>query len=752
MRAVTLWMAIGFALSAAACSRWEPSGGDQGQVGGRLTADAIKTPSAVYELGAFRVRWEAEQGGRLVIAHASEPERALWASLPGRGFLAAGIGREEVREERASFFFDERREVVCDRQEIGTIGGIGEATLRIAGTLSGGGEGPIGYAMWLRETAPGHLQMRTQLYDDRFNRTYLTYASEEGEHFFGFGEQFSAFDMKGRRVPIWNQEQGIGRGAQPITWGANRSAKAGGDWHTTYAAVPQYLTSRNRGFFLENYERSTFDLTKPDRVQVEVWSGRATGRVLYGASPLNLIQAYTQYSGRMRALPEWATKGAIVGMQGGTTKVLEALGELQKRKTPIGAVWLQDWVGQRRTTFGKQLWWNWELDGERYPEWNAFVYGLDEQGIALMTYVNPFLADVTEKGDARRNLFREAEEQEFLVKRPDGGTYLIQNTSFSAGLVDLTNPRAWEWMKKVIRDEVIAVGARGWMADFGEALPYDAALYSGEPAGQVHNAYAELWAKLNREVIEETGSGADFMFFTRSGYTRSPQYSTLFWLGDQLVSWDRHDGIKTAVTGLLSSGVSGYAFNHSDIGGYTTITNPLKDYHRSEELLMRWMDLSAFNVVYRTHEGNDPEANAQFYTNEATLDHFARMAKVYQAWGFYRKRLVQTAAKTGAPVVRHLWLEFPDDENVLELTHEQFMVGSEFMVAPVLDAGKKTVEAYLPKGRWVHVWSGETYGSTEAGTTVTVPAPLGEPGVFYRTGSEVGERFMKNLRTWELVL
>jgi hypothetical protein len=72
------------------------------------------------------------------------------------------------------------------------------------------------------------------------------------------------------------------------------------------------------------------------------------------------------------------------------------------------------------------------------------------------------------------------------------------------------------------------------------------------------------------------------------------------------VSWDHHDGIKTAVTGMLSSGISGFAFQHSDAGGYTTLSHPLLAHHRSRELLLRWAELGAWNVVFRTREGNRP--------------------------------------------------------------------------------------------------------------------------------------------------
>ncbi|MDQ3795477.1 MAG: alpha-glucosidase, partial [Actinomycetota bacterium] len=96
-------------------------------------------------------------------------------------------------------------------------------------------------------------------------------------------------------------------------------------------------------------------------------------------------------------------------------------------------------------------------------------------------------------------------------------------------------------------------------------------------------------------------------------------------------------------------------------------------------------------------------------------------------------------------VVRHPFVRYPHDPEVYGLD-EQFMVGSEFMVAPVLDPGEKTVEIYLPAGRWVHVWSGREYGSPERGVYETVDAPIGEPAVFYREGSEAGRRFQEELQ------
>jgi alpha-glucosidase (family GH31 glycosyl hydrolase) len=362
-----------------------------------------------------------------------------------------------------------------------------------------------------------------------------------------------------------------------------------------------------------------------------------------------------------------------------------------------------------------------------------------------MTYVNPFLCDdVAQKKTYRRNLFEEAVMNGYLVKNRDGEPYMIRNSDFSAGMVDLTNPEARVWIKDVIKAELIGTGASGWMADYGEGLPYDAVLFSGADPKTYHNRYAEEWARVNREAIDEAGRGDDIVFFNRSGYTRSPRYGTLFWIGDQLVSWDEHDGIKSAVTGLLSSGLSGYSMEHSDIGGYTAIDNPLLRYHRSRELLLRWIELGAFTTVFRTHEGNIPEVNHQFYSDEEALEHFVRFARIYAAWKPYRMTLVREASETGLPVVRHPFIHYPDDPEVLNLKY-QFMVGTELMVAPVLDPGADNVGIYLPAGNWVHLWTGEGHGSTERGVYETVSAPIGEPAVFHKEGSAEGMRFRDEL-------
>lgn len=697
-----------------------------------LPGSAGGLDSVTVAAGSFEIAWQADVR-RLAIRSRG---RDLWSSVPGRAFVAGAIGRGRVAEERGSFFVSDRRVELCTDQTVESLeqeGGTAHGLVVLSGRLhcpdvrSDGV--PYVFRLEASPESPNRLRFVLRLAASELDRAFLTLALDPDERAFGFGVQFSHLDFRGRRVPILVQEQGIGRGVQPVTLGADATAKAGGTWWSTYAPVPHLLTSRPASLALASTELSYFDLRRNDRVQIEVWSSQMEGVFFAGDGPGPLIESYTEWAGRMRPLPGWIHDGAVVGLQGGTAVVREKLARLRAAGTPISAVWLQDWVGRRTTSFGQQLWWNWQLDREHYPGWEELLADLEAEGIRVLTYVNPFLVDVAERdGWTGRNLYREAAAAGYLVLRADGTPYLVQNTDFAAGLLDLAHPDAVAWFQDVLRHEVLGIGASGWMADFAEGLPFDAVLRSGHDAARLHNRWPELWAELNRSVTPD-----DAVFFTRSGFTRSPAHSTLFWLGDQLVSWDEHDGLKTVVTGLVSSGLSGFSLQHADLGGYTTITHPVINVHRDLELLQRWAELSAFTVVYRSHEGNRPDENVQPWSSAESAEHFARFARVHSAWAGERKRLVEEAAIAGLPVVRHPWLCFSDDSASLDLTR-QFMVGCDLVVAPVMDPGAVLVEVHLPPGDWVHVWSGVVY---QGPMDLTADAPLGEPGVFARRGSDM---------------
>ncbi len=657
-------------------------------------------------------------------------------------FIQAASGKEIVTEERGSFFIDDKLDVEYKNQTIDTSFKINKDSIIILGTLKNK-ESTIPYKFCLKIKQNNSLYFTLKVNKRKINRIFITFSSEKEENFYGMGEQFTHLNLNGHYVPSFISEQGIGRGKQPLTFLVNLVAKSGGTEFTTYAAMPFFFSSKKYSVSLENSQYSAFDFRKKDLWQIRCFSKKLKGHIYINDNFKLIITQNAKQNGLMRNLPDWFHKGAIIGIQGGTEKVSEIYDSLKKYNTPVSGLWLQDWVGQRTTSFGKQLWWNWQLDSCHYKNWFDLNKKLKSDSVNTLVYINPFLVDVSDNPNHSKNLFKIAEENNYLVKNSNGETYLIPNTDFSAAIIDLSNPEAIKWFKKIIKQNVITTKAMGWMADFGEALPYDAVLYSSESAAKFHNKYPVEWVKLNRQVIDNLPNGKEYVFFSRAAFSGSSAYSTLFWEGDQLVSWDKNDGIKSAVIGLLSSGLSGMPFNHSDIGGYTGINNPLAKNIRSKELLWRWIELNAFSPVFRTHQGNLPDKNYQIYDDAETMRHFSKYANIFASLFNYRKKLFKQAANTGMPVVRPMFLEFSDDDICYKIEYEQFMFGSDFLIAPILDKNKRNKKVYLPKGIWINLWNGKKIKSN--GEYFKFKVKIGEILVFYKNNSVFGDNLYKKI-------
>lgn len=276
------------------------------------------------------------------------------------------------------------------------------------------------------------------------------------------------------------------------------------------------------------------------------------------------------------------------------------------------------------------------------------------------------------------------------------------------------------------------------MTDFGEYTPVsnDVALASEEDAFTYHNRYPLQWAQLNRQIVEDLNKTSEAVLFHRSASFLTNRYMNLFWAGDQNVNWDRSDGIKSVVPIMVHMGFSGYSQSHSDVGGYTTILSTLGNVTRSQELLGRWGELAAVSsAVFRSHEGNIPSVNAQFYSTNSTYAYYAYNARLFAALATYRRHILDNeSTPRGWPLLRSPVVYHLNDPAARQISYESFYLGSALYVAPIYDSETFSVSVYLPEdiadgeGRtYTHVWSNVTYGG---GQIVEVDAPYGQPAVF----------------------
>ncbi len=558
--------------------------------------------------------------------------------------------------------------------------------------------------------------------DPNLNRFWLRLVAEPGEHVWGGGEQMSYFDLKGRRFPLWTSEPGVGRDkSSEITFKADAMGKAGGDYWNTNYPQPTYLSSRKYALHLETTAYSAFDFRHAGYHELETWAVPDRIELFTADRFTGLVTLLSDRFGRQPPLPEWVYNGAIIGLKDGNTSFAR-LEKIRAAGVPVSALWCEDWVGLRETSFGKRLFWDWRANEQHYPNLKAKIAALRAEGIRFMGYVNPYLCN-------DGILFEDAEAQGFFATDASGKTALVDFGEFDCGVIDFTNPAAAAWFEEtVIGQNMLDFGLSGWMADFGEYLPIDVHLANGVPATLMHNAWPTLWAEVNARAVAKRGQTGEALFFMRAGFTGVQAHCPLLWAGDQSVDFSRHDGLVTVICGALSSGLLGNAYHHSDIGGYTSLFGNI----RTPELLMRWAEMAAFTPVMRTHEGNRPRDNLQLDEDPHVLAHFAAMVKLWRHLVPYLKILVAEAVETGLPVQRPLFLHFEEDAACYAV-QDAYLYGPDLLVAPVWQAGAETRTVHLPNGTdWVHVWSGKTLAG---GTDATVAAPLGEPAIFYRRGS-----------------
>ena len=296
--------------------------------------------------------------------HSGDPSRSLWETTPDAPFLRVGAGRAVFREHGDPLgFFAITYAVSATHsfQRIDSVETVDARSVVAHGTLAGS-PANVTFLLDMQAISENQLQFVVRIEGpnaERFNRVVLTYASSADERFFGFGQQLTYFNQKGRVIPILVQEHGVGRGLPAVTQLSDlEDDGAGGTPYVTEAPAPHYITSQLRSVFLENKEYSAFDLRADNRVEVTLLSGVMTGRILFGRTPLDLIEEYTAYAGRMRPLPAWVHEGVMVAVQGGTARANTLLTALLAAHVPLSSLWIQDWSGTKITTAGHQVRWN----------------------------------------------------------------------------------------------------------------------------------------------------------------------------------------------------------------------------------------------------------------------------------------------------------------------------------------------------------------------------------------------------------
>ncbi len=640
---------------------------------------------------------------------------------PSKPFIYVGKGKEDVLMYRGNFKIEdyvEERIPLFATEIIKTPDGA---------TLVFGKELEMNVAV--KEQL---CEIKFNQLNDSINRFWFRTNSYSKEHIYGCGEQMSYFDLKGRHFPLWTSEPGVGRDKTTyITWKGDVDGMSGGDYYNTNFPQPTYVSSNKFYVHVQTTAYADFDFRNDAFNELQIWQVPEFIRIEAADSFVELLEKETAFFGRQPKLPDWVYNGLIIGAQGGNERSFGILDKSLKAGIKVSGLWCQDWCGKRVTSFGKRLQWDWHFHQEMYPELPEKIKELHAKGIKFLGYINPYLVK-------DGNLYQEGKKLDVFAKKSDGSDYLVDFGEFDCGVIDLTKPEAYKWFKdEVIKKYSVDLGIDGWMADFGEYLPTDdIVLASGKSPMVEHNHWPALWAKCNYDAVSESGKLGEVVYFMRAGGIGSQKYCTLLWAGDQSVDFTRHDGLCTVICAALSSGMIGCGINHSDIGGYTSLYDNL----RTKEVFLRWAEMAAFTPVMRTHEGNRPDTNFQYYEDEDCIKRLARLTEIYVAISPLLKKLVEENATCGTPVQRPLFMHYTSDERCFTEQFE-YLLGEDVLVAPVYEAGATERKVFLPDDGFVHLWTGKEFKKGEC----VVEAKLGDTPVFYKGDSKYSTLF-ENIR------
>ena len=564
----------------------------------------------------------------------------------------------------------------------------------------------------------------------RFNRRTGEFAAtklrrSEVETYYGFGEKaFMEMSRNGKFIVNWNTDTfAYPIGTDPV-----------------YQSIPFFYaleSGKAYGFYLNNTFRTHFDMGKssPGRYSFGADGGEIDYFVFTGGrvrSPKKVLEAYARLTGKTPLPPIWALGNQQSRWSYFPEKRVREIAEgFRKNRIPADVIYLDiDYMDEYRV-------FTW--DKKRFPDPAKMIGDLKKDGFRTVLIIDPGV-----KVDPNYKVYSDGKRQGMFVKKPDGTELNRDVWPKASAFPDFTDPKARDWFASFYRQH-LDEGVAGFWTDMNEpgvfltdgsakpevlhhpekTFPLDTPHAGDGMPGthrRYHNVYGMQMARATFEGVGKLAPEKRPFVLTRAGFAGVQRYAAV-WTGDNYASWDQ---LAMSIPMLANMSVSGVPFVGADVGGFAEMP--------SGELYARWLQAAALTPFLRSHSvgwvGNkEPwEFGTEFTRiNRATAE--LRYQFLPYIYSLFREH-----EKSGAPVMRPLWYEFPADKQTY-LIADQFMLGSDILVAPVIREGMRTRGIYLPAdAEWVDWWTGATL---ESGKIHYLQVPLDRLPIFIRAGSVV---------------
>lgn len=531
---------------------------------------------------------------------------------------------------------------------------------------------------------------------------------------FGLGEKFDSVNQKGKQVRACVRE------------------KCFYQEEYTYLSMPFFLTPDGFGIFVDTYAEVEFDFREENKITVLCHfdtMGRIPKVYLLEGTPKQVLGEFRTLAGLPRLFPKWVLGSWMSSNRWRKqSEVEEQLMLTKEYGFPHNVLVIEPWSDLTTSYLwegshiphkkGNEFATIEEVDYSESEEWpnpQKMIENMHTQGIRTLLWVVPVYAQgISIEG--RCNLNQCASDNAYVrqsgecVLNSSGTPYEIPHTwCIGSMLPDFTDEVGAEhWFNRF--RHLLSMGIDGFKTDGGEFVHNtDVVFRDGTTGIEGQNAYAEQYTRAFAEFV-----GKDRVVFSRAGGPRSPEFS-IVWAGDQESTWSEYASVVKAG---ISAGLSGVSCWGYDIAGFA-------GYLPSEELYLRATQTAVFLPVMQWH--SEPVSNGRcdftgaWKTNDRSPWNMSAFHKKPELLELLRKQyflhynlipyqysLMAEASRTGISAIRHLCLEFPEDDTVYSI-EDEFMLGSALLVAPVLEDYSLTRQVYFPEGDWYDLHTGKAY-------------------------------------------
>ncbi len=493
---------------------------------------------------------------------------------------------------------------------------------------------------------------------------------------------------------------------------------------TYYKTIPFYVALKEEstyGIFFDNSFRSYFDMGKEmgDRIFFGAIGGQIQYYFIPGESIKEVVKNYTALTGRMEMPPLWS-----LGYQQcrfsyfSQEEVRELVKTFEEKDIPLDVVYLDiDYMdGFRVMTFKTP----------NFDDAAGLIGDLKEKGIRTITIIDPGV-----KVDEEYDVFKRGKEGNHFTKKLDGEIFIGAVWPGDSAFPDFSNKDCREWWKSELKKFISEHGMDGIWNDMNEPCVFnndhktmlETCLHNSDNGviehKEFHNRYGFEMSRCSKEAQEELHSNERGFSMTRATYAGGQRYSSV-WTGDNMSLWSQ---MRMSISMNANLGISGFSFVGNDVSGFGLDS--------SEELFIRWMEMGPFIPIFRNHSNmytrrQEPWAfgpRAEKIAKKSIELRYELLPYIYD--------LYYISHKEGLPIFRPMIMEYEKDMNLLNM-REQFMLGENMLVAPVLYEGERSKTVYLPKGSWFNYFTME---KLQGGKWYKLPCELDEILVFVKEGA-----------------